>query len=116
MDFVHVRDVARANLLGAKANVTDEVFNVANGNETSLMQLAESLAKVMDREELNPEFVPERSVNPVPRRLASTTKAERLLGFRAVIPLDRGLRDLVDWWRLERVRSAEKSRQGAVVQ
>ncbi len=114
MDFVDVRDVARANILGAKANVTDEVFNVASGNETSLLQLAQLLAEVMDRGGLNPEFAPERSVNPVPRRVAATTKAERLLGFRAVIPLEQGLRDLVEWWRVERVRSPEKPQQEAV--
>ena len=114
MDFVHVRDIARANILGAKANVSDEVFNVASGTETSLLQLAQSLAKVMDREGLNPEFARERSVNPVPRRLASTTKAERLLGFRSEISLEQGLRDLVDWWRAERARLAEKPQQEAV--
>ena len=102
MDFVHVRDVARANILGAKADASDEVFNIASGTETSLAQLAQSLALVMGRTGLNPEFAPERSVNPVPRRLASTEKAERLLGFRANIPLEKGLRDLVDWWRAER--------------
>jgi UDP-glucose 4-epimerase len=102
MDFVHVRDVARANILGARADVSDEVFNVANGNETSLAQLAQSLALVMGRSGLALEFAPERSVNPVPRRLASTAKAERLLGFKAEIPLHKGLRDLVDWWRAER--------------
>ena len=102
MDFVHVRDVARANILGAKANVSDEVFNVASGTETSLKQLAEALASVMGRDGLSPEFGPERSVNPVPRRLASTTKAEEMLGFRASLPLKQGLSDLVDWWRSER--------------
>ena len=101
MDFVHVRDVARANLLGAKANVSDEVFNVASGTETSLLQLARALARAMDHEEIDPEFAPERSVNPVPRRLASTVKAESLLGFRATIPLAEGLRELVNWWRAE---------------
>ena len=102
MDFVHARDVARANLLGAKANVSDEVFNVASGTETSLKQLAEALASVMGRDGLSPEFGPERSVNPVPRRLASTRKAEEMLGFRASLPLKQGLSDLVDWWRSER--------------
>jgi len=101
MDFVHVRDVARANILGAKANINDEVFNVASGTETSLLELAQSLAKVMGRE-IDPEFAPERSVNPVPRRLASTAKAEGLLGFRAAISLEDGLRELVEWWRIER--------------
>jgi len=78
------------------------------------MHLAQCLAKVMDREGLDAEFAPERSVNPVTRRLASTTKAERLLGFRAEIPLDEGLRNLVDWWRSERVRIAEKPQQEAI--
>jgi UDP-glucose 4-epimerase len=102
MDFIHVRDIARANILGAKAAVSDQVFNVASGTETSLAQLAAALASVMDQRGLAPEFAPERSVNPVPRRLASTAKAERLLGFQATIPLDQGLSELVAWWRSER--------------
>jgi UDP-glucose 4-epimerase len=102
MDFIHARDVARANLLGAKTDVTDEVFNIASGSETSLAQLAGSLASVMGQNNLPPEFAPERAVNPVPRRLASTDKAEKLLGFKAKISLSDGLRDLVHWWRAER--------------
>ena len=102
MDFMHVRDVARANILGAKADVSDEVFNIASGTETSLLQLAHALASAMGRTGLEPEFAPERSVNPVPRRLASTEKMERILGFRASVTLEEGLRDLVNWWRAER--------------
>jgi len=102
MDFVHVRDVARANILGARAKTSDEVFNVASGTETSLLQLAIALASVMGRAGLKPEFAPERSINPVPRRLASTAKAERQLGFLATVPLEQGLADLVEWWRAER--------------
>ncbi|RFB81084.1 SDR family NAD(P)-dependent oxidoreductase [Methylovirgula sp. 4M-Z18] len=102
MDFVHVRDVARANILGAKSKVTDEAFNIASGKETSLAQLATLLASAMGHRGMTPEFAPERSVNPVPRRLASTGKAERLLGFRATVPLEQGLKDLVKWWRAKR--------------
>ena len=105
MDFVHVSDVARANILGAKSTASDEVFNVASGVETSLLELAQALARAMGREEINPVFAPERSVNPVPRRLASTSKAERLLGLRTTVSLEDGLRQLVDWWRVERNRS-----------
>jgi UDP-glucose 4-epimerase len=114
MDFVHVRDVARANILGAKANVSDEVFNIASGSETSLLQLAQSLTLAMSRNGLSPEFAPERSVNPVPRRLASTAKAERLLGFQAHVPLEEGLRALVDWWRVVRHSFAVPAKQEAV--
>lgn len=98
MDFVHVRDVARANLLAARSTVTDEVFNVASGTETSLVQLAQALAQVMDVD-IDPTFAPERKVNPVPRRLADTTRATSLLGFNAQVSLEDGLRDLVAWWR-----------------
>ena len=102
MDFINVRDIARANILGAKAKASDEVFNVASGTETSLAELAAALASVMGQSRLTPEFAPERAINPVPRRLASTKKTERLLGFRSAIPLDQGLRELVQWWRNER--------------
>jgi UDP-glucose 4-epimerase len=104
MDFVHVRDVARSNILAAEAEVGDAVFNVASGTETSLLELARLLAAVMGRPDLQPEFGPERAVNPVPRRLADTTDAERCLGFRAAVPLDEGMAELVDWWRHERGR------------
>src|SRR3979411_1457341 len=100
--MIRVRFIARANILGARAKASDHVFNVASGTETSLVQLAEALASVMGQGQLTPEFAPAQSVNPVPPRLASTTKAERLLGFRATVPLEQGLRELVEWWRSER--------------
>jgi len=102
MDFVSVEDIARANVLAAASDVTDEVFNVASGTETSLNDLAFALLRVMGSP-LQPEYGPERKVNPVPRRLADTGKAERLLGFRTEISLDEGLRRLVAWWSQERI-------------
>ena len=100
MDFVEVRDVARANILAAKAEETDEVFNVASGTETSLNQLADILLRVMNSG-LRPEHLPERNVNPVQRRLADIAKAQRLLGFKAMIPLEAGLDRLVGWWQAQ---------------
>lgn len=116
MDFVHVRDIARANILGAKANVTDDVFNVASGTETSLAQLAAALASVMGHRGMQPEFAPERSINPVPRRLASTDKAQRLLDFRVTVPLEQGLAELVEWWRAERESSSTLRQREVVTQ
>ena len=100
MDFVHVSDVARANLLAAETGVTDEVLNVASGTETSLGELAHALLAVMGAD-LPVEYGPARSVNAVARRLADTTRTRELLGFRAEVGLDEGLRSLVDWWRSE---------------
>jgi UDP-glucose 4-epimerase len=106
MDFVHVHDIARANILAAKANVTDEVFNVASGVETSLNELAEMLLAVMGST-LKPEYGPARKVNAVARRLASTDKARDLISFSAEVDMEAGLRDLVTWWRRERVRGGQ---------
>ena len=55
MDFVHVHDIARANILAAQSDVTDEVFNVASGTETSLIELADALLTV-DGLDLQPEY------------------------------------------------------------
>jgi UDP-glucose 4-epimerase len=101
MDFVHVADIARANILAAEANVTDEVFNVAAGVETSLLDLARALSEVM-KSDLAPEHGPARTVNSVTRRLADISAADRGLGFRAEIGLHEGLQGLVDWWRSNR--------------
>ncbi|WP_374338667.1 NAD-dependent epimerase/dehydratase family protein [Leeia sp.] len=102
MDFVYIDDIARANLLSMVKPVSDEVFNVASGTETSLRELALALMDVMGRPDLQIEYGEERKVNPVPRRLADTRKAEQLLGFTAQTGLHDGLRKLVAWWRAQR--------------
>jgi UDP-glucose 4-epimerase len=101
MDFVYIEDVARANLAAAGSDACDEVFNVASGVETSLNDLAKTLLRVMGSD-LEPEYGPERSVNPVARRLADTGAASRRLGFEATVGLDEGLGRLVAWWQGER--------------
>ena len=96
MDFVHVDDVARANVLALEADADDETFNVASGRETTLRQLVAALLDVMGSR-LQPEFAPARGSTDVPRRLADVGKARDLLGFEARIDLDQGLERLVRW-------------------
>ncbi len=62
MDFVYVDDVARANVLALSSDVSDEVFNIGTGVETSLNQLAAALSRVMGVRAA-PEHGPERKVN-----------------------------------------------------
>ncbi|MFI5078499.1 MAG: NAD-dependent epimerase/dehydratase family protein [Vicinamibacteria bacterium] len=102
MDFVYIDDVAKANVLALQSDCDDDVINVASGRETSLRELAAALLKVMGATHLVPEYGPERSVNPVLRRLASTRKAQSLLGFRAEVGLEEGLDRLVRWWQKNR--------------
>jgi UDP-glucose 4-epimerase len=101
MDFVYIGDVARANLLAARSEATDAVFNIASGNETSLVELAEMLRRVMGSE-LPVQHGPERAVNKVSRRLADTRLARERLGFEAEVGLEEGLARLVEWWLRER--------------
>jgi len=105
MDFVYIDDVARSNILALQSDIGDDVFNVASGVETSLNDLAAALLRVMGSN-LKPEYGPERKVNAVSRRLADTSKAERLLGFKAQVDLDEGLRRLVKWWQANRAKVA----------
>jgi UDP-glucose 4-epimerase len=98
MDFVYIDDVARSNVLALASDIDDDVFNVASGTETSLNELAAALLEVMGSD-LRPEYGPERGVNPVPRRLADTSKAQRMLGFKSQVDLQDGLARLVDWWQ-----------------
>jgi UDP-glucose 4-epimerase len=98
MDMISIDDITDANIMAMESEVTDEVFNVASGTETSLLGLLQMLLKVTGSS-LKPEFLAERSVNPVPRRLADTKKAEQMLGFKAKVDLEEGLRRLIAWRR-----------------
>jgi UDP-glucose 4-epimerase len=101
MDFVFTEDIARANLLAASSDATDEIFNIGSGTETSLTELAHALLRAMDSD-LPLEFGPPRGVNAVTRRLADVSQARQRLAWKAEIGLDEGLRRLVTWWRAER--------------
>jgi UDP-glucose 4-epimerase len=100
MDFIFVTDIARANLRAATSSITDDILNIASGTETSLTELATVLGRVMGVD-LPPEYGPARKATPVWRRLADVRKAEGLIGFRAKVSLEEGLRQLVHWWSQE---------------
>ncbi|MCU1566010.1 MAG: nucleoside-diphosphate-sugar epimerase [Pseudarthrobacter sp.] len=112
MDFVYTTDVARANVLAAASNVSNGVYNIASGTETSLLEMAQALLRVMDSG-LAVEHGPARMVNSVVRRLADTSAARRDLGFKAEVELEEGLRELVVWWKPLRDEIAATRKVGA---
>jgi UDP-glucose 4-epimerase len=97
MDFIHVADVARAYLLAAVSERTDEVYNAGFGKETSLKELCAALCAAAGKPGMQPEYAAERKVNPVARRQAETSLAKAAIGFTAEIPLEAGLLELVRW-------------------
>jgi UDP-glucose 4-epimerase len=106
MDMVHVDDIARANLLAARAPASDLVLNIGSGEETSLARLAELIAQAMGGKGLMLVHERERAVNPVPKRLADISLAMERIGYAPKISLEDGLRGLVAWWRAEKSRTA----------
>ncbi len=101
MDFVYVGDIARANLLALQSEVADEVFNVGTGVQTTLNELCELLLGLTGSS-VRPEHREARKVNNVQSRRSSIEKAEKLLGFRANVSLQEGLRELIEWRRMVR--------------
>ena len=98
MDFVFVGDVARANLLALESDVTDEVFNVGTGVQTSLKQLCDLILK-LNNSSLKPEYREARKVGNVQARRAAVEKAKKMLGFSSEVTLEQGLRELMEWKR-----------------
>jgi UDP-glucose 4-epimerase len=98
MDFVFIDDIARANLLAAQSDVTDEAFNVGTGIQTSLNELCQLMLE-LNQSRMRPEYREARAVGNVQARRASIEKAEKMLGFRSKVSLEEGLRRLIEWKR-----------------
>jgi UDP-glucose 4-epimerase len=96
-DFVHVADVARANVLALKSDATDASYNVGMGVGTTLNDLASLLLEITGSS-LEPTYRPQEQMF-VTHRIGSTEAAERDLGFRAGIDLRPGLQSVFDWRR-----------------
>lgn len=101
-DFIHVHDIARANILALKSNATDDFFNVGMGVKTTIDELVRMLLEITGSD-LQPEYRPQEQMF-VTHRVGSTEKAERLLGFQAGIPLEEGLQSVVEWRRQDQQR------------
>ena len=75
--------------------MTDEFFNVGMGVKTTINELVHLLLWITGSN-LRPEYRPQEQIF-VSHRVGSTEKAKRMLGFEAEIPLDAGLRSVVEW-------------------
>jgi UDP-glucose 4-epimerase len=106
-DFVHVEDVARANVLSLKADATDMFFNIGTGLGTTIAELVGMLLEITGSD-IEPEYLPQEEVF-VTNRVGSTELAERALGFRAQVGLREGLESVVDWRRADRAAAVGPS-------
>lgn len=103
-DFIHVGDVAAANILALKSDATDANYNIGTGVKTTIKELVDSLLEITGSD-LEPEYRPQEQMF-VTHRVGSTEAAERDLGFVAQIPYEDGLRSVVEWRRSDERRRA----------
>ncbi len=91
-DFVHVRDVARANLAALASDAPSGAYNVASGEPRTVGEMARALAEEL-APELPPDVVGGYRLGDVRHVFASPARAAERLGFRATIPFAVGMRE-----------------------
>jgi len=95
-DFIHVSDVARANVLALESNAAiGQPLNIGTGQATSISRLLLTIAEVIGRAGVSPLFAEPRP-GDVKHSCADTTRAKRILGFESKVKLRQGLEMLVD--------------------
>jgi len=92
-DFVHVDDVARANLLALREDSREShILNVASGAPATVLEMARALADASGGAGPAPLVTGEFRLGDVRHVFASVDRAEEVLGFRATIRLPEGMR------------------------
>ncbi|MFC1935435.1 NAD-dependent epimerase/dehydratase family protein [Chloroflexota bacterium] len=93
-DFVHVSDVVQANIAAMTSDISGEAFNIGGDEEYSVKDVIRLLQEMIGTS-LEPEYHPAPS-GDVQRRVGSSAKAKRLLGYQPSVPFREGLRHLVE--------------------
>ena len=97
-DLINIRDVVRANLTASEhPNAAGKVFNICTGIETRLMDLLEVLLDLFPNATA-PEFAAPRA-GDIYRSVGSPQKALDVMGYRAQVSLEEGLKETVEWMR-----------------
>ncbi len=97
-DFVHVSDVARAFADAlALPEAAGGTFNIGSGKHRSVREVAESLARAMGKNSIEPEIVGKARIGDIRHCFCDTAQAADRLGFRAEQDFEAGLAELAGW-------------------
>ena len=107
-DFVHVSDVARANVLAMRAAANGGCYNVGRGIGTTIKDLTELLLR-LSGSDLPIQYEPAGQTF-VTNRIGCAERAARDLGFRWTIELEEGMRSLIEWRKADRKALEAKRR------
>jgi UDP-glucose 4-epimerase len=90
-DFVNVADIANANLLAMEAAYAPgQVFNIATGNQVTILRLLEALCTAIGGTQVRPSFAPARR-GDLRVGAASISHAKEVLGYSPKVSLVEGL-------------------------
>ncbi len=96
-DFISVHDIVAANLLAMeKEEANYQVFNLGTGKPTSILEVAETLARIY-KVEIQPEVTHRYRKGDTRHCYADISHIQSALGFRPTISLEEGLKELVEW-------------------
>ena len=96
-DFTFIENVVQANILAATVpGIKHEVFNVANGRDNTVLELVDSLNKIIGKN-IQPKLLPVRA-GDVFRTSADISKIRKKLGYEPVVSFEAGLKKTVDWF------------------
>ena len=96
-DFVFVEDACRSLILGMISSLTCNTYNISSGKQISILDLCKKIQKIMNKN-LPIEFInKDEDKHLVTNRIGSIEKAKSDLGFEAIISLEEGLRQIIDW-------------------
>lgn len=95
-DFIFVEDLARGLMACALRGDAGEVYNLATGNETTILDLAEMINDLTGNT-APLDLKSARDWDRSGKRFASMQKAEEKLGFVARMPIDKGLARTIEW-------------------
>ncbi|MBI5149424.1 MAG: SDR family oxidoreductase [Candidatus Omnitrophica bacterium] len=97
-DFTYIDNVISANILAATApGVKHEVFNVANGQDNTVLELAAVLNKIIGKD-IKPEFLPARA-GDVFRTSADISRIQQKIGYKPLVGFEEGLRKTVAYFQ-----------------
>jgi nucleoside-diphosphate-sugar epimerase len=99
-DFTYVANAVHANLLAARHDhrLNGDVFNVATGERLSIRHLAETMARLIGRPDLTPEFLPARPGDVMDSQ-GDLTKVRTTLGYDVIVPFEPGLASTLAWYQ-----------------
>jgi UDP-glucose 4-epimerase len=99
-DYVYVGDIVAANV-AALTRGSGEIVNIGSGTGVSVNQIVTVLARLLDFRE-SPKYAPARA-GEIYKIYLDPTHAKEILGWKAQVPFEEGLRRTIEWHRRRRV-------------